>query len=85
MKFYWDPKEQATKQHPVNIRFPKKLVQHTAEVRRVRIEIKHRSVPVFYRGNKSCVLVLVCTRDLIHHPNSYFIASIIHGYRCFIS
>jgi len=24
MKFYWDPKEQSTKRHPVNIRFPKK-------------------------------------------------------------
>jgi len=24
MKFYWDPKEQSTKRHPVNIRFTKK-------------------------------------------------------------
>ena len=32
MKFYWDPKEQSTKRHPVNIRFPKKLVQHIGEV-----------------------------------------------------
>ena len=24
MKFYWDPKEQSTKWHPVNIRFTKK-------------------------------------------------------------
>jgi len=23
MKFYWDPKEQSTKQYPVNIRYPK--------------------------------------------------------------
>jgi len=29
MKFYWDPKEQSTKQHPVNIRFPKTLMHHT--------------------------------------------------------
>jgi len=33
MKFYWDPKEQSTKRHPVNIRFPKILVQHIGEVR----------------------------------------------------
>ena len=32
MKFYWDPKEQSTKQHPVNIRFTKQLVQHIREV-----------------------------------------------------
>ena len=43
MKFYWDPREQSTKRHPVNIRFPTThtLVQHIGEVRRVRIEIKH--------------------------------------------
>jgi len=34
MKFDWDPKEQSTKRHPVNIRFPKNpLVQHIVEVR----------------------------------------------------
>jgi len=32
MKFYWDHKEQSTKRHPVNIRFPKKLLQHIGDV-----------------------------------------------------
>ena len=57
MVFGGDPKEQSTKRHPFNIRFPKKLVQHNW-YGHVRIE-KKRSVPVFYRGNKLWVLVLV--------------------------
>jgi len=36
-KFYWDPKEQSTRQHKLST----KLVQHTGEVSGVRIEIKH--------------------------------------------
>ena len=32
MNFYWDPKEQSTKRHPVNIRFQKILVQHIGEI-----------------------------------------------------
>jgi len=31
-EFYWYPKEQSTKQHPVNVHFAKKLVQHIGEV-----------------------------------------------------
>jgi len=32
MNFYWDPNEQSTKRHPVNIRFQKILVQHIGEI-----------------------------------------------------
>ena len=41
-KICWDPNEQSTRRHPVNINFPKKLVQHIGEVQScLRIEIKH--------------------------------------------
>ena len=70
MKVYWDPKEQSTKRHPVNIRFPKRLVQHIGEVRSC-LNRNKTSVPVFYRGNKTSVLVLV--RIMLAHSrfNSY--------------
>ena len=58
MKFYWDPKEQSTKRHPVNIRFPKQLVQHIGGVRSCKNRNK-TFVPVFYRGSKIWILVLV--------------------------
>ena len=58
MKFYHDPKEQSTKRHPVNIRFPKKLVQHIGEVQSCQNRNK-TYVPMFYGGNKIWVLVLV--------------------------
>ena len=38
MKFYWDPKEQSTKRHPVNIRFTKKT---SKRYKCVRIETKN--------------------------------------------
>jgi len=62
--------KQSTKRHPVNIRFPKRLVQHIGEVRSC-LNRNKTSVPVFYRGNKTSVLVLV--RIMLAHSrfNSY--------------
>jgi len=59
MKFYWGPKEQSTKRHPVNIYYPNKNECSTLErYGRVRIE-NPPSVSVFYRENTLWVLVLV--------------------------
>ena len=62
MKFYWDPKEQSTKRHPVNIRFPKKT---SAAHWRGTVVLASKITPsvlVFYRGNKLwvnyCALVI---------------------------
>ena len=57
MKFYWDPKEQSTKRHPVNIRFPKKTSAAYWKGTDM-LESKY-----FYRGNTIWVLVLVRARD----------------------
>ena len=54
MKFYWDTKEQSTKQHPVNIRF------------RVRIEIKHLYPCFITEINYGYSFWYKRTRDLIH-------------------
>ena len=60
MKFYWDPKEQSTQTTSCQHTLSKKntLVQHIGEVRSCYNRDK-TYVPVFYRGNKLCVLVLV--------------------------
>ena len=65
-ELYLEPKEQSTKRHPVNISFPKTLVQHIVEVRSCWNRNK-TYVPVFYRVNKLWVLVLV-------HPHSWIIS-----------
>ena len=59
MKFYWDPKEQPTKRHPVNIRYPKNLAQHIGGVWSSYNRDK-TYVPVFYSVIKLWVLILVC-------------------------
>jgi len=67
--------------------------QHTLSKKTSAVHWRGKVVlePVFYRGNRVCVLVLVCvfkSLNLIHtHPNSYqyFITAIKHLYICFIS
>ena len=56
MKCYWDRKEQLTKQHPQSK--IKQLVHHIGEVTSC-YNRNETSVPVFYRGNKLLVLVLL--------------------------
>ena len=60
--FYWDPKQQSTRRHPVNISFPKNYCNTLERYGRVRIKIKHL-YPCFIAfinyGNRSNASALV--------------------------
>ena len=80
---YWVPKEQSIRRHPVNISFPKKLVQHIRDVLLCNNRNKI-SVPVFYLSLNH--------RLALSRFNSYapklvpiFYSGIKHEYICFIS
>jgi len=76
MKLYWDPKEQSTKRHPVNKRYPKKIVQHML-VFESKLNICTRVLSFW------CVLAYSWFKSYAP-KHQYFITAIKHGYRCFI-